>query len=254
MSDDDLLKAGAIKRVLEAVTKNFSFVFVDAEVRSCDLSTQLLRKRFPFDEDKIYEPAAHRELFVDTVRQLSFIGSVVVKRDIWQERDRQAYYGSFFVHVGVIFQARLPGNVLVIAEPQVIIRYGNASWTSRSFDIWMFKWPQIIWSLKSVLDIDKGKIVSPQPWRNFKQLFLLRAKGAYTVSEYENFLKPKVDAKLPLLFFFFLAVFPGKLVNLIAYIHVIIFGKAKAFTLVDLRNSRFYFMGHMKSTSADKLE
>ena len=135
MSDDDMLKPGAIKVLLEAFKQNYSFIFVNTEVRFSDFSKLLLEKRFLLDKDRIYKPEAYRELFVDTAKQLSFIGLVVVKRDIWLERNRQAYYGSFFIHMGIIFQAPPPENVLVIAEPQVIIRYSNASWTSRAFEI-----------------------------------------------------------------------------------------------------------------------
>ncbi|MBU1299221.1 MAG: glycosyltransferase [Proteobacteria bacterium] len=249
--DDDLLKPGAIKRVLDACRQRFVCVLVDAEVCSPDFSKQLLRKRLEYEKDQVYKPKDFRKLFVDTVNKLSFIGSVVMRRDVWLDRERQAYYGSFFVHVGVIFQTPLPGDTLVIAEPQISIRYGNSSWTSRSFEIWMFKWPQVIWSLKSVLDIDKKKIVSPEPWRDFKNLILLRAKGAYTFSEYEKFLKHKVSGKMEAPFFWFLSVVPGKFVNLIACLYVIIFVKAKAFTLADLRSSPFYFMGLGKSSRTD---
>ena len=115
----------------------------------------------------------------------------------------------------------------------------------------MFKWPQIIWSLKSVLDVDKKIIVSPEPWRNIKNLLLLRAKGAYTFSEYKKFLKCRVNGKMESLFLWFLSVVPGKLVNLISCLYVIIFVKEKNFTLADLRSSSFYFRGHGKPRRAE---
>jgi glycosyltransferase involved in cell wall biosynthesis len=240
--DDDLLKPGAIKRMLDACRQRFACVLVDAEVFSLDFSKQLLRKRLKHEKSRVYKHNNFRELFIDTVNQLSFIGSVVIRRDIWLIRDRQTYYGSFFMHVGVVFQAPLPGDTLVIAEPQIAIRYGNSSWTSKSFEIWMFKWPEVIWSLKSVLDIDKKKIVSPEPWRNFKSMILLRAKGAYTPFEYEKFLKPKLHGKMEEIFFWLLSIIPGKIINFVAYVYVIMFVKEKAFALTDLRSSLFYFM------------
>jgi glycosyltransferase involved in cell wall biosynthesis len=243
-TDDDLLKPGAIQRVLEACRRHFACVLIDAEVRSSDFSKLLLKQRLTYKTDQVYKSKDFRNLFIDTVNQLSFIGSVVIRRDIWLSRERQAYYGSFFIHVGVIFQASLPGDTLVIAEPQVSIRYGNSSWTSRSFEIWMLKWPQVVWSLKAVKDSDKERIVPPEPWRYFKNLILLRAKGAYTFSEYDNFLRPKINGKINSFYFRFLSIVPGKFVNFIAYLYVVIFVKAKAFALVDLRCSRFYFMRH----------
>ncbi len=250
MSDDDLIKPGAIKILLEALKQNFSYIFVDAEVRSSDFSKLLLKNRFLLDKNRIFKPDAYRELFIDTAKQLSFIGSVVIKRDIWMQRNRQEYYGSFFIHLGVIFQAPPPENVLVIAEPLVIIRYSNASYTSKTFEIWMFKWPQIIWSLKSVLDVDKKKIVAHEPWRNFKELLLLRAKGAYTFLEYEKFLRCRLNGKMESLLVWSLSIAPGKFVNLICCLYVILFVKEKSFTLSDLRSSPFSFMGYGKSMCA----
>ena len=48
------------------------------------------------------------------------------------------YFGSCFIHIGVIFQDQLPSDTLVISESFIIIRYGNAQWSDRAFEIWMF--------------------------------------------------------------------------------------------------------------------
>lgn len=148
----------------------------------------------------------------------------------------------FFVHVGVLFQEVFQGNILVIAEPQLILRYGNASWTSRAFEIWMFKWPQIIWSFDLLSDADKNEITPLEPWRNYKDLIILRAKGAYKMCEYVKYIKPLLAPNSHGLPYALIALFPGKLLNMIVYLYILIFGRAKAFTIEDLKNSDFYFL------------
>ena len=53
---------------------------------------------------------------------LSFIGCVIIKKTVWEARNKEEYYGSFFVHVGVIFQSTPAEDTLVIAEPLISIR------------------------------------------------------------------------------------------------------------------------------------
>ena len=57
-------------------------------------------------------------LLADTgASYLSFIGGIIIQRQLWRARDKASYFGSYFIHVGVVFQQPLPGDTLVIAEP-----------------------------------------------------------------------------------------------------------------------------------------
>ncbi|MBE0603332.1 MAG: glycosyltransferase family 2 protein, partial [Deltaproteobacteria bacterium] len=89
----------------------------------------------------------------------------MIRRDFWLSRARAPYYGSLFVHVGVIFQDPLPGNALVVARPLVSVRNANVSWAARSFEIWMFKWPELLWSFKGFSDRVKSSVVPRDPWK-----------------------------------------------------------------------------------------
>ncbi|TAK97862.1 MAG: glycosyltransferase, partial [Verrucomicrobia bacterium] len=126
--DDDLLKPGAVAAVLAATRKNYSLIVVNAEVRSVDLSACLQPSRVRFTEDRIYatEAPARNQLLADVGNYLSFIGGVVIRRDIWNQREKERYLGTVFIHLGVLFQSPLPGNALAIAHPWITIRYGNA--------------------------------------------------------------------------------------------------------------------------------
>jgi hypothetical protein len=138
-------------------------------------------------KDVEYSPADADRLFIDAAHALSFIGCVIVLRSFWLSRDRISYYGSLFIHVGVIFQGRTP-RARVIREPLISIRYGNAMWTPRGFEIWMFKWPSLVWSFNSVSSSAKSCISTREPWRQLRKLWLYRSIGGYGRSEYQRYL------------------------------------------------------------------
>src|SRR5439155_147055 len=82
----------------------------------------------------------------------------------------------------------LPGEALVISEPLISIRYGNASWLGKSFEISMFSWPRLIWSFVDIPESAKSQVCAKEPWRSLGTLLHLRARGAFTKKEYAELL------------------------------------------------------------------
>jgi len=183
-TDDDLLKPGAVAAVKAAIKKGYDLVVVNAEVRDRELSVILQSRRIAMHDNKVYAHDEMELLFIDALTYLSFIGAVVIRRSTWLSRERESYFGTEFVHVGVIFQAPLPESTLIIVEPYISIRYGNGQWTPRRFDIWMFKWPKLVWSFAHISDQAKRCITRQEPWRRVINLILQRGRGAYTIQHY----------------------------------------------------------------------
>lgn len=214
MTDDDLLLPGAVQKVLSAIESKVDLVVVNAEVKNADLSEQFEKSQLKFVTDREYKEKDQENFFSETIGYLSFIGCVVIKRKLWLSRDRTSYFGTLFIHVGVIFQSPLVKSAKVIADPLIIIRYGNAMWTSRSFEIWMFKWPQLVWSFNGFSDSAKQAVCQREPWRRTRLLFIYRAKGAYSLAEFHRFLSGRSKG-LARTMAYLVAVCPGAMVNLI---------------------------------------
>jgi abequosyltransferase len=210
MTDDDLLRAGAVTRVIDSLHSNPDLVVVNSEVKSANFSTIL---------------------------DLSFIGGVVIKRQLWLGRDRASYYGTLFVHVGVIFQYPPISRVKVIAEPLIIIRYGNAMWTARGFEIWMFKWPQLIWSFPDFPERSKSAITPREPWRLIKKLILYRAIGGYGTAQYQQFIAARAQG-IPRRLYMVIAIFPAAVVNFFASLYCVLINRDARSGLYDLSRSR----------------
>lgn len=237
MTDDDLLKPGAIAKVLSVLGGDDDLIIVNAEVRNVDLSTVFEEQRLVLDADRVYRAADRESFFAETAGYLSFIGCVVIRRSCWLKRERARYYGSLFIHVGVIFQSPAITDARVISEPLIVIRYGNAMWTARSFEIWMFKWPRLVWSFPEFSDGVKSKVCRREPWRSAKGLFYSRALGAYTEAEFRKFW-PADTGKVVRLIAYGLSHFPASLANLVMVLYLLLPGKSAQLVLHDLLCSR----------------
>jgi len=242
-SDDDLLKSGAIQAVLDATAGHYGLIIANAEVLNADLSKVLEPQRLVLSADRIYNSNEGHALLADIGRYLSFIGCVIIKRQLWYAREREKYFGSLFIHVGVIFQCPLPEDTLVIAKPLISIRYGNAMWLNRYFEIWMFKWPELIWSFAHNPEAVKSKICLRDPWKRPLNLFFQRAKGAYTIDTYRKWLEPRLDSFWCRVKSKAIAYLPGRIANFIAVLFFSYLCKQSGarLELLDLRNSPFSY-------------
>lgn len=243
-TDDDILKPGALAAVLAAIRRQPGLIVVNAEVRNADLSRVLEPRSLSMETDQSYGPGDFERFFEDSVNYLSFIGAVVIKRSIWEARDKQSYFGTVFVHVGVIFQAPIPGVITVLAEPWIVIRYGNALWTPRSFEISMFKWPSLLWSFTGISDAAKQRVTPRDPWDSLTALTIFRARGAFTLREYRAFLEKRIGSPFRQLAVRTIARLPGPVINFCLVVYLSLFGRfysQPGIRMVDLRTSRFYY-------------
>lgn len=197
-SDDDLIKSGSLREIKVKTLTDPSLIIVNAELRNHDLTNILKDRYLEIFKNVVYEsdPNSFEDFFKKNAEFLSFIGCVVIKRDLWISRDRRSYYNTRFIHVGVIFQKLLPNKIIVIQEPHIIIRLGNAEWTKLGFEIWMFFWPKLIHSFHQFRFSSKASITPQFPYEKYTTLISQRALNAYQLDDYNNLLRPILISKL----------------------------------------------------------
>jgi glycosyltransferase involved in cell wall biosynthesis len=246
--DDDLLKPGAIHTLLSESRRGYEAIIVNAEVRNADFSFLIEQRRLRITNNRVYGADQAESFFADTASYLSFIGGVVIKRDSWMARERERYFGTLFIHIGVIFQQPFPGDILVIAEPLISIRYGNAMWTSRSFEIWMFKWPDLIWSFEAFSESAKSKVLTipRDPWIHPVALLEFRAINAYSLNEYRKWIQPRGRSVFRNMLAAMIAVMPGCLANTMILATIKVRKWDTPLLLSDVRNSPYYYRSCLK--------
>jgi glycosyltransferase involved in cell wall biosynthesis len=238
MTDDDLLKPGAVDRVLRALRDEPDLVVVNAEVADAGLATTLLPRKLRLGADRRLEPGERSELLALAGDLLSFIGSVVIRRALWRSRDPGPYVGTEFVHVGMIFQAPLERAALVLAEPLLRIRYGRAGWSRRAFEVWMFKWPALVWGLPGVADAARAAVTPREPWRRLPRLANMRAQGCYGLDEYRRWLRPLAMGPLARLGAVAVAIVPDFVFHVVMRAGLLFRPRERRMMLFELRRSR----------------
>jgi abequosyltransferase len=242
-TDDDTLKQGAIQAVMSEMTQDYGLILVNAEVRNTDLSKSLLDRSLVSKSNRIYKVEDSDQLFADVASYISFIGCVVIRRSLWELRDKESYMDTYFLHVGVIFQALISGGTLVISDSYISIRYGNALWTSKSFYVSLVHWPDLIWSFSNYSESAKQKVCKREPWRSMKTLLIFRARGTYSLNDYNKYISPCSLHSLFKISAWMIAGFPGYLLNFVFFVYVSVFRsfyRTSGLFLVDLQISKFY--------------
>lgn len=238
MTDDDLMVPDAIATVLRELDRDPDLVVVNADVYDRDFSRLLVGRKMKLDADRDFTDAG--ELMRVCGDLLTFIGAVVIRREVWNSRDPKPYFGTEFVHVGVIFQKPLDRPAHAIARPLIKIRYGNAQWTARGFQIWMFKWPKLVWSFALPEDA-KRAVVVPEPWRSPVSLVSMKARGSYTYETYRTQLRELPMGFVSRLLAIAIAAFPDTLFNALMSLVVAPVLLRSTNTWYELRTSRFNF-------------
>lgn len=213
MPDDDLLKPGAVETILTALRRDLSLVIVNAEAWDFKMTRILQRRWLDLATDREYEPQEVNCVFADASVVLPYVGSFIVKRSVWLSRDKERYYDTLFVYLGVIFQQPLPGKTLVIAEPLIRYRRGNAhTWSPKTFEAFMVVLPSLLPSFP-LSDAAKSKVGGVEPWRSTKELLLWRGLGFYSLTEYRQLLNPRLRSVRERLAPILVALIPGTLLN-----------------------------------------
>ena len=236
MTDDDLLHPSAISTILSVLKGGNELIIVNSEVRSKDFSILIQDQLLAHGSGGEYGYSERERFFILAAKYLSYIGCVVIKRTFWLSRDRSSYFGTLFIHVGVIFQSPPIERIKVIDKPLITIRYSNAMWTPRSFNIWMLKWPNLIWSFPDYSDTAKQKICSRRPWRRIKLQLKMRALGYYTYDEYHETWHNE-SRGLKRLIAYLISISPRSLANIIMVIFYRFSAKNNSIVMTDLSNS-----------------
>lgn len=239
MTDDDLIADGALDRLLAEIEKGYDLILVEIDCYTKDLAVSLRQPLYQVGSDRVFTPENFQEFWPASGKGLSYIGSVVLRRSIWFEHDRTRYYGSYFVHVGVILESTSITRALIVGHPYIKYRSGNSSWTPSSFEIWNFKWPRLVWESTRLSAPSKEGIVPQEPWRRVLSVLKSRAMGEYDLNTFNTWLVSRLawERRIP---FLLMALIPRTLLNFMLLLFCLIFRKSNPYTIYNLTVSNSY--------------
>lgn len=242
-TDDDMMKQGAIATILSLINnhKQYSMIVVNAALYSSDLTRRYKDKILNILTDQEYTAIRgdQDKFFQDTANYLSFIGCLIIRRRLWNERNKEKYFGTEFIHVGVIFQEPMPENILVIAEPYISIRLNNSQWRNRALKMWLISWPQLIWSFTQYSENIRRCVCPKYPSMQLRKLLYYRAMASYSVKEYFEYIKPYSNRSWSRLPARIIASLPGVFTNIFLILYATI--RQRIWMLIELKSSKFYY-------------
>jgi len=253
-TDDDIVKPEAVKTILSQIAQGYELIIMNAEVRNPNLSNVLEKNRLDIINDRVYMPNEFEKFFLDNVLYMSFIGCVIIRRDIWIEREKEKYFDSDFIHLGVIFQKRLRSAILVVANRYISIRFGNEQWSSRTFEIWALNWPKLIWSFDVISTCAKSFITPQEPWRKITKLLFLRAKGNFGLYEYYKYIRPNISSLFERMIIKSVALLPGYFVNCMATVYCTFKTSQDQLDFYVLKNSKYHYLNFVQKLAGFKLQ
>lgn len=189
LTDDDLIVDGSIDIILEKIKKNYDLILTSSVIKDETLTKTYVISRPKISKDIIFKPSQMDKFAKIINDQLTYVGCLIIKKSIWMSLNRSKFFGTGFIHVGVIFSSKLKNKLLLIQKPMTIIRFGVGYWRNRTFQIWMYDWPNLIWSLKTIKDSTKSILSKKDPWKNPKTLLLMRALGNYDHNIFKQYLQ-----------------------------------------------------------------
>ena len=203
-TDDDFIEKNTVSYLRNQLLKNnIELLIINAKICDYNLKKNLKENALGIKENlkinfKNHEPGYFLE---KTSPHITFIGCVIIKKQLWVKYSNKELYGSRFIHVGII--SKLPQNTksLILSKSLIKIRLGNAEWNNITFLVWNYLWPKLIWSFPNITKDVKKKITPLKPWKSFKFLLWYRALECYSYKEYVKYINHEKFSLLKLMAF-----------------------------------------------------
>jgi|LakMenEpi03Aug12_release.lakeMendotaPanAssembly.Ray.scaffolds.fasta_scaffold37743_5 abequosyltransferase len=243
LPDDDLLYENAFNLIKDFLHKNYDLILLNLKCFNKEMNFDLGQNLKKSESDMFFNSFDKDKFLQEMGIVISYIGSVIIKKSVWISKSRKEFFGTWFVHVGVILSSDLINNIAFISSPAIMYRSGNSSWTSKSFDIWYIKWPNLIWSFNNFSASIKEKIAPQKSWLRKYNLIKSRAMGEFNFNIFKNVI---INSKLSLYNFiiiFIISISPIYLLNIILVLYCSIFKRNNLYTIYNLLSSvksKFY--------------
>lgn len=194
MSTDDDIHSPKIIEILEKkMILEYDLIIMNTSVMCSELKNTLQKNRLKISKDFELVSQRPRKFEQNIIDQLSYIGSLIVKREIWTSIDGSKYWGTYFGYIANIFNHNRELKIFVISDILVNLRIDVESWKSHHLLLWHFYWPGYIKMIRDKFYNFKDPLIENI---SLKQLIKYRALKLLDESMDMNIFSNKLKLKL----------------------------------------------------------
>lgn len=135
---DDTFLDGAITKVLEIIKSNneVNFIHMNFSQHTHNFKNVITEKMLDLEEDKLFLSPNEYINFVGLGRLPSFLPAFIMKKDYWDKvQNKQRFYKSNFVQLGVFLEVLNELKIYVVAKPYIMGLVPDNKWQSDSLKL-----------------------------------------------------------------------------------------------------------------------
>jgi len=177
LPDDDLIELKNFNKIISILASNSpDFLLLNSDVYTSNYKVLI--------KNSMHETHNNLEIidesnFAAIAQTLSYVGSCIFRKCMWEKYSHEKYYQSFFMHVFIFGQIiNNKGKAIVTDIKGTHIRANNALWTKQAFIIWTSKWPKALHSVKFIPSSVLDSIVLNPSHDSIKNIVYYYAYGA----------------------------------------------------------------------------
>jgi abequosyltransferase len=181
--DDDLIVEGALDKVINHLI-DFSPDILILNSLSFDKSGVIEDSRTVLEKSKNYGPTDNDIFLTELGGYLTYVGGIVIRRELWIKYFRSEMVGSYFAHIDAVCTAKVGRTASFIADPCIQMRLHSQTWSSKHYKIWNLFFPKTIWNLAGYTDDAKRSVTPPVLINSLTAMLSSRAYGRFNMQIY----------------------------------------------------------------------
>lgn len=194
--DDDLIVPGVLARLLPFLEeKQPDLVVLNSQSFQGDSTIE--SSRVPAGVRAVYLPERGDSFLQDLGGYLTYVGAILVRRELWLQHYNTSRIGSFFAHIDAVCAIKQRRSAHYFAHPAIRMRMHSQTWTSQSFLIWNCLYPKLIWSLPGYGGAAKQAVIPRRPIHSPRRMLAARAYGRLSLPVWRQVIRPSREVASP---------------------------------------------------------
>ena len=174
--DDDVIVPGVLAHLLPFLEeKQPDLVVLNSQ--SFQGNDTIETSRVPAGVRAAYLPEQSDAFLQDLGGYLTYVGGILVRRELWLQHYNRRTIGSFFAHIDAVCATKRGRSAHYFAHPAIRMRMHSQTWTSKAFLIWNCLYPELIWSLPGYGSAAKQAVIPRRPIHSPRRMLAARAYG-----------------------------------------------------------------------------